>query len=292
MLRQLASRIGDEGWAVLQLGRAGLLRPMSPLELPALVRAVHHYGELGAAVTLAAVRYRDAVALIDERGPLTFGDLDARSNALANEWRRAGLTPGSTIAILARNHRGLLDALFAATKSGVRIVLLNTDFGSNQIHDVVVREGAELLVYDDEYADATSGLELRHGRVRAWAEQPGADTLDALIAQGDPSPPPAAGARSKIIILTSGTTGTPKGAPRSVPLSLLPLAGLLDKIPFRTGEVTECCTPMFHSLGFGHAMLALLMGSTLVVRRRFDAQLTLESLAAHRASTRPWYRSC
>src|SRR6185312_8645464 len=195
-----------------------------------------------------------------------------------------GLMPGDTIAILARNHRGLIDALFAGTKTGARVVLLNTDFGSNQIHDVVAREDAELLVYDDEYAEAASGLDLRHGRVRAWAEQPGEDTLDALIERGDPSSPPAARARAKIIILTSGTTGTPKGAPRSVPLSLLPLAGLLDKIPFRTGEVTECCTPLFHSLGFGHAMLALLMGSTLVVRRRFDPRSTLESIAAHRAS--------
>jgi fatty-acyl-CoA synthase len=281
MLRHLASRIGDEGWAVLALGRAGLLRPMSPLQLITILRAVSDYGELGAAATLAAVRHRDAVGLIDERGRLTFGDLDKRSNAVANEWRRTGLRPGSTIAILARNHRGLLDALFAGTKTGARIVLLNTDFGSDQIRDVLAREAAELLVYDDEYTNAVSDLELR--RVRAWAERPGTDTLDALIERGDPSPPPAAGTSPKIIILTSGTTGTPKGAPRSVPRSLIPLAGLLDKTPFRTGEVTECCTPMFHSLGFGHAMIALLMGSTLVVRRRFDPQLTLESLAAHRA---------
>ena len=284
MLRRLANRIGDEGWSVLQIGRAGLLRPLSPSQLGAILRALHHYGELGAAVTLAAVRHGDAVGLIDERGELTFRELHARSNAVANEWRRAGLTPGSTVAILARNHRGLLDALFAATKTGARIVLLNTDFGVDQIREVVAREGAELLVHDDEYADAVSGIELRHGRIRAWAEKPGEDTLDALIERGDPSPPPASGVSSKIIILTSGTTGTPKGAPRSVPKSLVPLAGLLDKTPFRPGDVTECCTPMFHSLGFGHAMIALLMGATLVVRRRFDPQLTLESLTAHRAS--------
>jgi fatty-acyl-CoA synthase len=266
---------------VLQLGRAGLLRPMSPLALAAILRAVSDYGELGAAATLAAVRHRDAVGLIDERGPLTFGDLDARSNAVANEWRRAGLRSGSTIAILARNHRGLLDALFAGTKTGARIVLLNTDFGRDQIRDVITREGAELLVYDDEYTDAISDTDVR--RVRAWAERPGVDTLDALIERGDPSAPPAAGTSPKIIILTSGTTGTPKGAPRSVPRSLVPLAGLLDKTPLKTGEVTECCTPIFHSLGFGHAMIAMLMGSTLVIRRRFDPQLTLESLATHRA---------
>src|ERR1700739_412936 len=285
MLRRLATRIGDEGWAVLELARAGLLRPMSPWQLIVILRALHDHGELSAAVTLAAVRHRDAVGLIDERGALTFGDLDARSNALANEWRGAGLSPGSTIAILARNHRGLLDALFAGMKTGARVILLNTDFGSDQIRDVIAREGAELLVHDDEYADVVSGIELRHGRVRAWAERAGFDTLDALIQRGDPSPPPRSGVNPEIIILTSGTAGTPKGAPRTVPRSLRPLAGLLDKTPFRPGEVTQCCSPLFHPLGFGHAMIALLMGSTLVVRRRFDPQLTLESLAAQGAST-------
>lgn len=284
MLRRLLMRAGDEAWSVLELGRTGLLRPLSPAQIVAILRAVRDYGELGAAVTLAAVRDPDAVGLVDERGALTFRELDARSNAVANEWRRAGLPPGSTVAILTRNHRGLLDALFAGMKTGAKVVLLNTDFGRGQIAEVVGREGAELLVYDEEYADAVADVQLDHGCFRAWAESAGPDTLDALITRGDPSPPPAPGARPTIVILTSGTTGTPKGAPRTVPRSLLPLAGLLDKAPFRSGEVTVCCAPMFHSLGFGHLMIGLILGSTLVVRRRFDPQWTLESVERHRAS--------
>ncbi len=282
MLGRIVTRVGDEGWSVLQMARAGLLRPLSPGQLVAILRAVRDYGELGAAVTLAAVRHRDAVGLVDERGALTFGDLDARSNAIANEWRRTGLQPGSTVAILTRNHRGLLDALFAATKTGARVVLLNTDFGRTQLSEVVAREGAELLVHDEEYADAVADVEVR--RICAWAEQPGADMLDDLIRRGDPSPPPAPGVKPSIVILTSGTTGTPKGASRSVPRSLLPLAGLLDKAPFRSEEVTVCCAPLFHSLGFGHLMIAMILGSTLVVRRRFDPEGALESVERHRAS--------
>ena len=60
MLRRVATRIGDEGWSVLQLGRAGLLRPLSPLQPATILRALH-----GTAVTLAAVRHRDAVGLIE-----------------------------------------------------------------------------------------------------------------------------------------------------------------------------------------------------------------------------------
>src|ERR1700760_4882734 len=130
MLRGLFNRVGDEAWSVMQLARARMLRPMSPFALAAVARSLIDYGVFGAALTLATARYRDRIGIIDERGALTFGDLDRRSNALANEWLRAGLKPGSGVAILARNHRGLLDALFAATKTGARIVLLNTDFGS------------------------------------------------------------------------------------------------------------------------------------------------------------------
>ncbi|MBV8350571.1 MAG: acyl-CoA synthetase [Mycolicibacterium sp.] len=284
-LANLPSRIGDEGWSLLQIARAGVLRPQSPRQIADMLRAVRDYGEMGALVRVAAIGEPDGVALIDERGPVTFGELDARSNALANEWRQRGLGPGACVAILVRNHRGFLDAFFAAGKCGARILLLNTDFGSGQLEEVVEREGVDLLVYDDEYSDAVAGINPRLGRIRAWADSPADDTIDAAIAHGDPSSPPGTGVASKIVILTSGTTGTPKGATRSQPWSLVPLGGLLGKVPFRAREVTECCAPMFHSLGFGHAMITMILGSTLVMRRRFDPQRTLDSLTRHRATT-------
>ena len=86
------------------------------------------------------------------------------------------------------------------------------------------------------------------------------------------------------MILTSGTTGTPKGAPRSEPRSLALIGGLLSKVPFRAREVTELCVPMFHALGFAHMALGLALGSTLVVRRRFDPEETLDSIERNRAT--------
>src|SRR5207302_5391446 len=104
-------------------------------------------------------------------------------------------------------------------------------------------------------------------------------TLDALIEGGDPSSPPKPDSEPRITILTSGTTGTPKGAPRSEPKSLGLLGGLLSKVPFRAREVTELAVPMFHALGFAQAIVAIGLGSTLVVRRRFDPEQTLDSMA-------------
>ena len=282
----MIDRLSDEIAGLRACVRAGLLGIEPPGRLAEIVRAARRFGPVGAVVTIAALRHGNRTALVDELGTLTFTELDRRSNAVANEWRRRGLRAGDGVGILARNHRGLLDAVFAAAKCGARIVLLNTDFAGPQLREVAAREGIALLVHDDEYASAVQGLRLRHGAWRAWLDDSAdaACSLAALIEAGDRGMPPAPGAHSKVVILTSGTTGTPKGATRSDPRSLAPFAGLFGKVPFRGREVTECCVPIFHALGFAHALLAVGLGSTLAVRRQFDAATTLESCAAHRAT--------
>ncbi|MGH3715357.1 MAG: acyl-CoA synthetase [Micromonosporaceae bacterium] len=287
---RLAGRFGDDAYFISLCVRSGLVGLELPSRLARMLLAFDRYGALGAAVSVAAIRSPDRVGLIDERGELTFRELDQRSNALANAWQARGLRAGDGVAILARNHRGFLDATFAAAKSGARIVLLNTDFAGPQIREVAGREGTDLLVHDDEYAPMLDGIDPPHGRWRAWADSPAADspgddTLDALIEGGDTAIPAYPDEPAKLTILTSGTTGTPRGAPRSNPGSLSMAGGLLDKVPFRAREVTELCAPMFHTLGFATAMLTVGLGSTLVVRRRFDPQATIDSLASHRATT-------
>jgi fatty-acyl-CoA synthase len=250
-----------------------------------LLLGFQRYGLLGGAVVAGAVRHGDRPVMIDERGELSYKQLDERSNALANAWREHGLKAGEGVAILARNHRGFLESVFAAAKCGGRIILLNTSFAGPQIRAVAEREGTDLLVYDDEYSETLKGIDdPPRGRYRAWADEPGDDTLDALIERGDTSAPSKAGETPRITILTSGTTGTPKGAPRSEPRSLSLIGGLLSKVPFRAREITELCVPMFHALGFMQAIVGVGLGSTLVVRRRFDPEQTLTSLEEHRAS--------
>ena len=285
---KLAERFGDEAYYVALCIRSGLVRPELPHRIARMLIAFERYGLLAGAVTIGAIRHGDQVAIRDERGDVTYRELDLRSNALANAWRELGLKPGDGVAVLARNHRGFLDALFAAAKCGARIILLNTSFAGPQIREVAGREGTDLLVYDNEYAGVLEGIDdPPHGRWRAWVdddETDDEDTLDALILAHRTTPPPKPTSGPKIVILTSGTTGTPKGAPRSEPKSLSMIGGLLGKVPFRAHETTELCAPMFHALGFAMMALGLGLGSTLVIRRRFDPEATLRSLEENGAS--------
>ncbi len=295
---KLAERAGDEAWYVALLVRSGLVRPEVPHRIPQMLVAYERYGLLAAAVTIGAIRNGDRVAIRDELGTLTYRELDERTSAIASEWYAHGLRAGDGVAILVRNHRGFLDAVFAAAKCGARILLLNTSFAGPQIREVAGREGTDLLVYDSEYGELLEGIEPPRGRWRAWVDDPQADpgtssqrgdsgaqvtgSLADLIARGSTNGPPKPACGPKIVILTSGTTGTPKGAPRSEPRSLSVIGGLLDKVPFRAREVTELCVPMFHALGFAHLVLGLALGSTLVVHRRFEPEATLESVERNR----------
>ena len=282
---KLAERAGDEAYFAALCVRSGMVGIDPPHRLAQMLLSLERYGLLGAAGAIGGIRHGDRVAVIDERGELTYKQLDEHANAIANAWRDHGLEAGEGVAILARNHRGFLESVFAAAKCGARIVLLNTSFAGPQIREVAEREGTDLLVYDDEYSEVLEGIDdPPRGRYRAWADAEGDDTLDALIESGDRSGPAKPKTEAKVTILTSGTTGTPKGAPRSTPKSLGLLGGLLSKVPFKAGEVTELCVPMFHALGFAQALVGIGLGSTLVIRRRFDPEQTLRSVEEHRAT--------
>jgi acyl-CoA synthetase (AMP-forming)/AMP-acid ligase II len=266
----------------------GILTPVRPDRAVRSIAALRRWGPTpAAAYTGSAARFPDRAALIDERGTLTFEEAHRRTNALAREMRAAGIREGDGVAIMCRNHRGFVEATLACSKLGASALYLNTAFAGPQITDVMRRENPAGLVYDADFADLVGDGGEGRKRFVAWSE-PGADPgdplLEDLIAKGgtaDLMPPAEPG---KVVILTSGTTGAPKGAARKQPDSIEPLAALFSKIPLKARETTVIAAPMFHSWGFGHFTLALPLSSTIVLRRRFDPEETLRAVAEHRAS--------
>ena len=271
---------------------SGLLRPMRPDHLVRIGRLYRAWGPTPALGYLAASFTRpDDTALIDELGALTFAEVNRRTNALAHALADDGIGEGDRVAVMCRNHRGFVDATVALSKLGAHCLYLNTSFAGPQISDVVKREDASAIVYDQEFTDLVADAAEGRKTYVAWEEVDGDDdaieiddSLEHLIRRGDPSDPVPPGESGRTVILTSGTTGTPKGATRQSPTSVEPAAALLSKIPLHEGEVTMIAAPLFHAWGFAHFVLGILFGSTLVLRRRFDPEQTLAATAEHRAS--------
>src|SRR4029453_6845083 len=89
------------------------------------------------------------------------------------------------------------------------------------------------------------------------------------------------------VILTSGTTGTPKGASRGNPESIDPVVSYLSRIPLKSRHVIHIAAPLFHSWGFAHFSLGLILGMTYVLRRKFDPEACLAEVARTRADALP-----
>jgi fatty-acyl-CoA synthase len=254
-----------------------------PARALAVFRAIDRLGQLGGAVAIAAIRHGDQVGLIDEIGSLTFAELDARSDALACGLRARGLVEGDGIGILCRNHRGFLDITFAGSKLGARILYLNTDFAGPQLRDVCERENISLLVHDDDYDELVAPIATRHGRLLGWTDgDPPADSLEAVIAAHAGMTPPPPAQPAAVVLLTSGTTGTPKGAPRHQGRSLAPIGALLSKVPYSSRESTYVAAPMFHGLGFTQMVLSVILGCTTIVQRRFNPTAVIEAIERER----------
>jgi acyl-coenzyme A synthetase/AMP-(fatty) acid ligase len=280
---RVAKRGAMESIAVGYAFRAGMFGGGPPMDTVRGLKALNDFGQLGAAATVAAIRHGEHTGLIDELGSLTFNELNARSDALACALRDRGVGEGDCVGILCRNHRGFIDTTFGAAKIGARLLFLNTDFGGPQLRDVAAREGVMLLVHDEEYNELIGEVEAKHGSLLAWHDEPtDRETLEDVVNANLGRVPAPPSKHSSVVLLTSGTTGTPKGAPRSASRTLIPVGALLSKVPYRSGESTYIAPPMFHGVGYTQMILSTSLGCTSQVRRRFSAEHALDSIQEHR----------
>jgi acyl-CoA synthetase (AMP-forming)/AMP-acid ligase II len=271
---------------LVTLTRAGIVHPERPDHLFNTVRALLRYGTTPAAGFAAAARnHPGEPALIDELGTLSFREVHERSNALARALAADGIEAGDNVAIMCRNHRGWVDATVACSKLGANALFLNTAFSGPQLADVAKREKPKAVIFDHEFEDVLHDASRRRKRYIAFHDPADGEAkdprLEDVLARQDGADlaPPAQQGRA--IILTSGTTGQPKGANRSMPKTLDPIAALLSVIPLKAREKTMIAAPLFHAWGFANWALGISLGSTVVLKRKFDEEATLSLTAQH-----------
>lgn len=271
-LAGVASKAASSGYGLKVLLGSGIVRPYSPIALARAGKVLKEYGTGPAGGFLAmATLMPERTWIVDEEGSLTWREVDRRTNRLARALAEVGVGEGDAVALMARNHRGFIEATVAAAKLGADLIYLNTAFAGPQLVDVLEREDPSVVVHDEEF---TGMLEKAHvdKRVLSYGSADGLDTLDSLIdGERDDSPLAAPEHHTRIIILTSGTTGTPKGAPRNE-AGIDAAISLLSRMPLKYGWTVHIAAPLFHTWGFAHMMLSLLLGHTLVLKRKFDPE--------------------
>lgn len=292
-LRALAGRVLTStrlaAGAVSGLSRSGLVRPVRPDRLVRIAAApLRLGGGLATLGAIAAARQPEHPAIIDGRGMVSYGELDRRSAAIAAGLRSEfGVGPGCAVAVLCRNHRGFVESALAASRCGADLLSIGTGLPVPRLRELLGRERPAAIVHDEEFAAALDEAGFTGNRVVAWHELSGAPTTLDALASLHRGQDPSSFRQGKLILLTSGTTGTPKSAPRkpSGQAVLGPAATMFSKVPFRAHEPILIAPPLYHGFGFAFLALGLGLGATIVVRRKFDSEAVLASIERHRITT-------
>lgn len=258
-----------------------MVRPLPPSALLEIRRAMKKYGPTQPAGYAINARLKpDEPAIIDELGTLTQLEVHQRSNQIANGLAAKGVGNGSRVAILCRNHRGFIEAFVATLKLGADGLLLNTAFAGPQLQQVIEDQNADAVIMDEEYVAMLEGALEGKPAFVAWqdSDSPSLPTLDQLREGQSVEEPPAPSRTGRTIILTSGTTGKPKGAARAEPKGLKGLLSVVSTIPYRRDDRMFVAAPLFHAWGFSNFSANLSFNGTVILRRRFDPEDTLKTI--------------
>lgn len=251
-------------------------------------------------LALHAAARPEKPAVIDDRpgrAPLvwSFAELNAQANRLGNALHALGVGPGETVVWCGMNSPGVVRMMHAARKAGVTSVPLNYRLTPEEMAYIVADCGAAAVYADAEFAEHFARVRpeapaLRHVLLFGLeGAAPPAGTLDAdaLVAAASPEPPAVdpADASGNTMIYTSGTTGRPKGAVRSGVGNPEQLKRMVDFIGYVPEDVYLTTGPLYHSGPGGFASIAHLLGNTIVLQRRFDAEDWLRLVETHRVTT-------
>ena len=250
----ITDRLTETLGVVATMGRARLLAPMRPDKYLRIAAAMQRENMgITSGFAAAAQRCPDRPGLVDELGTLTWREIDQRADALAAGLQNLPGAAPKVLGIMARNHRGFVEALIAANRIGADVLLLNTSFAGPALAEVVQREDVDAVIYDQEFTETVDRALAdtpNATRIVAWTDSPhDGPTVEKMIAEQAGREPKRARIKSKVILLTSGTTGTPKGAKHSGGSDGGPgiLKAILDRTPWRAEEPVVIVAPMFHA---------------------------------------------
>jgi acyl-CoA synthetase (AMP-forming)/AMP-acid ligase II len=248
-----------------------LTPPLNPFGVLKLARDFLRYGPSPAiGYAGGAARHATEIAVIDVDGHrITFAEAEDLTRMCVAGLAARGVAQDSAVAVLGRNSLGFALAIPAVARIGADLVYLNPGFRPAQVESIINDRSVSFVLVDDDLRD------------RVPINTPKA-SLSAPDTWASKSPKSGGSRSGRHIILTSGTTGTPKGADRSsTPMESA--ISLLDALPYRERDTHILAAPMFHSWGWLNHRLTALLDATEVMISRPNAAAVLDAAAEHQA---------
>jgi acyl-CoA synthetase (AMP-forming)/AMP-acid ligase II len=221
----------------------------------------------------------------------TYAELDAQSNRVANLLLSLGAAPGRKVLWCGPNSPEVVAVMAATRKIGAVAVPLNYRLTREEALYVINHSDAEIAYIDHEYAPMFAALRDQLEKVRhiivVGGEVSGGMLTDADIAAASAGPPDIGEevAAGGTMIYTSGTTGKPKGAVRSGPPDPEVFGALLGLLGYRPDDIYITSGPLYHSGPSAFMSAGMLLGQTIILQRKFDAEDWLRLVDKYHATS-------
>ena len=233
---------------------------------------------------LAAKLHDRKIALTDEKESVSYRDLYDQSQTFAAVlYYEYDLRPKQKTALICRNHISLIRSIFAVSRLGSDIYLLNPEMSADQFKSLNERHSFDLLIYDAEVAESVANSGFRGKSIVANDENFASVEHPAKVRPARVSKIKNAYS-SNIIVLTGGTTGQPKTAKRraSVLNFLNPFFALLTELNLDEYEKVYVATPVYHGFGVAAVFIGLILGSEMFLVSRFEARKACDLIERNR----------
>ncbi len=251
---------------------------------------------LGLVLAKRAFLDTDREAYVDDRVRLTFSELNARCNRLANAFLSDGIEQGERVGLLVMNSAEFMEAYFALAKIGAVVVPLNWRLVPDELEFILKDSGTRRLIFGEEFIDAVADLHARGDKtdITHWLQVEGDEDV-AFFATGygafrdaeEPTEPPIRGVDEDMlyIMYTSGTTGLPKGVVHTHASALWAVITISAAPYFYLDDRYIAPLPMFHVGALTPLAANVYKGTTSVVMRNFDPVRAWELIENERITT-------
>ncbi|OMC48810.1 fatty-acid--CoA ligase FadD4 [Mycobacterium sp. IS-1264] len=244
---------------------------------------------------------KPAVILHPSGTVVTFDDLEARANRLAHRFREAGLREGDTVAILMENNEHIHAVMWAARRSGLYYVPINTHLTPAEAAYIIDNSSARAIIGSGALRETCEGL-AQHSPACGRYSQPGGLPALLMMADGDldgwerypecvagqPDTPIDDELEGDLLQYSSGTTGRPKGIKRELPhVPPAEAAGMMAALVefwMTPDSIYLSPAPLYHTAPSVWSMTAQAGGITTVVLEKFDPEGTLDAIQRYRVT--------
>ena len=224
---------------------------------------------------------KDVVIMADSGYRLTLGQLNERSNRLANYFKSIGLEEGDNIALLMENDVHYVEICRAALRYGLYYTSVNHHLKPDEAAYIINDSNAKVLFTSPEKIDTSEALvALTPGVTHRLVMGERIGQYESYQAQRDAQPdlPVDARCNGDQMLYSSGTTGRPKGIKRAL------TTGDTDPLLIQVAKIhgygleTQYLSPapLYHSAPLATIMSITSVGGAVVIMPKFDAETSLQ----------------